>query len=411
METGDPGRAGFDAIRLDRLKPWMQRYIDAGKIPFGHVVVCRDGQQVFSHHAGLADIETGRAYGDESLVRLYSMTKPITAVAYMQLEEQGLVHLDDPLEKWLPEFADTPVFDRVAPRINSRRPRKRSIQIHDLLKHTSGLTYGLFAGHPVAGEYLRQKTDFNPQDGPLSEVCARLAGIPLAHDPGEQWTYSVSLDVLGRVIEVVSGQPLDQYFRENILEPREMHDTFFEVPPEKKDRLTALYMKTDDEKLKLVETGEESLWADPAKPVTCFSGGGGLVGSMADYCKFVEMLRGQGQGANGAQILGARTVQLIASNHLPGDIASMGVESFAEVSFHGVGFGLGMYSILDPAKTGMICTPGEFGWGGLASTVFWVDPVEGVTTVFLTQQIPSSGYPLRRELRALVYGALAQSRS
>lgn len=411
METGDPGKAGFDSSRLDRLKAWMQRYIDADKIPFGHVVISRDGQPIFSHHAGLADIDAKRAYAPDALVRLYSMTKPITAVAYMQLEEQGLIHLDDPLEKWLPEFADTPVFERIAPRVNSRRPRRESIRMHDLLRHTSGLTYGLFAGDPVAGEYIRQSTDFNTQDGPLSEVCERLAKIPLACEPGARWTYSVSLDVLGRVIEVVSGKTLDQYFHDHIFEPLGMKDTFFQVPPDKKNRLTALYMKTDDEKLKLVETGEASSWANPDDPVTCFSGGGGLIGTMADYHKFVEMLRGGGQGANGARILGARTVKLMASNHLDGDIASMGVDSFAEVSFHGVGFGLGMYSIIDPAKTGMICTPGEFGWGGLASTVFWIDPVEGITTVFLTQQIPSSGYPLRRELRALVYGALAHSRS
>lgn len=411
METGDPGKAGFDANRLDRLKTWMQRYIDAGKIPFGHVVVSRDGMPIFSHHAGMADLEAGRPYTEDALVRFFSMTKPVTAVAYMQLEEQGLVHLDDPLEKWLPEFAQTPVFERVAPRVNSRRPRRQSIRMHDLLRHTSGLTYGLFMGDPVAAEYLRERTDFEPHDGTLADVCARLARIPLAHEPGERWTYSVSLDVLGRVIEVVSGKPLDQYFQDHILGPLGMDDTAFQVPAEKKHRLTALYNKTADEKLELDETGEGASKADQSNPVTCFSGGSGLVGTMADYLKFVEMLRNGGQGANGAQILGARTVKLMASNHLEGDIASMGVDSFAEVSFHGVGFGLGMYSILDPAKTGMICTPGEFGWGGLASTVFWVDPVEGVTTVFLTQQIPSSGYPLRRELRAHVYGALAQSRS
>jgi len=409
MNISDPVKAGFDAARLDRLTNWMQRYVDAGKLPFGHVVVSRHGQPVFSSHVGMADVDADRAYTDDAIVRLYSMTKPITAVAYMQLEEQGLIHLEDPLEKWLPEFADTPVFERVAPRVNSRRPRSRSITIHDLLKHTSGLTYGLFAGDPVAGEYIRQKTDFNKHDGPLSEVCQRLAQIPLAFNPGERWNYSVSIDVLGRVIEVVSGQTLDQYFKQHIFDPLEMNDTSFRVPASKKNRLTALYMKNDDETLKLIETGENSSWADDGNPVTCFSGGGGLAGTMAHYWKFVEMLRGLGKGANGARILGAKTVQFMASNHLRGDIADMGVDSFAEVSFHGVGFGLGMYSILDPTKSGMICSKGEFGWGGLASTVFWIDPVEDITTVFLTQQIPSSGYPLRRELRALVYGALADS--
>lgn len=410
MNISDPGKAGFDASRLDRLTHWMQRYVDAGKIPFGHVVVSRDGQPVFSSYVGMADVEAQRPYTQDALVRLYSMSKPVTAVAYMQLEEQGLIHLDDPLEKWLPEFADTPVFERVAPRVNSKRPMSRSITMHDLLTHRAGLSYGIFAGDPVAAEYLRRQTDFNTHDGTLAEVCERLATIPLAFDPGTRWHYSVSLDVLGRVIEVVSGKMLDQYFRDHIFDPLEMHDTSFQVSADKKHRLTALYTKTADEKMKLVETGEESLWADEANPVTCFSGGSGLIGTMADYWKFVEMLRGQGQGSNGARILGARTVKLMASNHLPGDIASMGVDSFAEVSFHGVGFGLGMYSIIDPAKTGMICTPGEFGWGGLASTVFWVDPVEDITAVFLTQQIPSSGYPLRRELRGLVYGALAESR-
>lgn len=411
MNIGDPVKAGFDPARLDRLTGWMQRYIDAGKIPFGHVVVSRSGVPIFSSHAGLADIDAGRAYEDDAIVRLYSMTKPITAVAYMQLEEQGLVHLDDPLEKWLPEFADTPVFERVAPRVNSRKPREGSITLHQLLTHTSGLTYGLFAGDLVAGEYVRRQTDFNVHDGPLDAVCQRLAQIPLVHQPGTRWNYGVSIDVIGRVIEVVTGKPLDQVFRENILEPLGMHDTAFQVDPAKRHRLAALYQKTADEKLSLIETGEASDWANPNNPVTCFSGGGGLTGTMADYWKFVDMLRRGGVSADGMRILGAKTVGYMARNHLPSDIASMGVDSFAEVSFHGVGFGLGMYSMLDPAKCGMICSPGEFGWGGLASTVFWVDPVEDVTVVFLTQQVPSSGYPLRRELRALVYGALAESRA
>lgn len=411
MNSMDPVKAGFDPARLDRLTTWMQRYVDAGKIPFGHVTVMREGAEVFSSHVGAADMDAGRAYDSNALVRLYSMTKPITAVAYMQLEEQGLIHLDDPLEKWLPEFADTPVFERVAPRVNSRKPRQGSVTMRHLLTHTSGFTYGLFAGDPLAAEYLKHKTDFTRHDGTLAETAERLAQVPLLFEPGERWNYGVSIDVLGRVVEVVSGMSLDEYFAKNIFEPLEMHDTFFQVPQDKKDRLTALYLKTDDEKLKLIETGQASGWANEDNPVTCFSGGGGLVGSMADYCKFVDMLRRQGQGANGARILGARTVKFMTGNHLDGDIASMGVDSFAEVSFHGVGFGLGMYTVLDPTKSGMISTAGEFGWGGLASTVFWVDPAEDITVVFLTQQIPSSGYPLRRELRALVYGALADSRA
>lgn len=398
--------AGFDGERLQRIATWMDGYV-RGKIPFAHLRVTRGEETVYDGHAGYADVEKQTPYTGTELVRIYSMSKPVTAVAYMQLEEQGLIHLDDPIEKYLPEFKDTPVYDAEL----GSRPRSKSITPHHLLTHTSGLTYGLFPGHPVTDEYKKHDTDFGKQSGTLEEVCKRLAKIPLLFEPGEQWNYGVSIDVLGRLVEVVSGMPFDRYLRENVFAPLGMTDTAFEVKAEDLPRLTSLYSHNPDHSMNTVETAATSLWADPSRPVTCLSGGGGLVSTMSDYCKFVEMLRGLGKGANGARILGARTVKFMTSNHLRGDIASMGKSVFSEVSFDGVGFGLGMYHMVNPAINGMICTPGEFGWGGLASTTFWVDPQEDVTAVFLTQLIPSNAYPIRRELRGLVYGALDESRA
>lgn len=403
MKRVTPADAGFDAARLERLTGWMERYVDAGKIPFGHVRLSRGGDVVFDSAVGLSDIASGQPYSSDTLVRLYSMTKPVTAVALMQLVERGEVHLGDPVAQWIPAFADIKVCTDEPGRLTACQT---PMTLHHLLTHTSGLSYGLFGGDAISERYLRDRLDFDPQDGSNEEICQRLAQLPLLFQPGSQWHYGVSIDVIGRVIEVVSGEPLDRYFEEHIFKPLGMRDTCFQVPEDQRHRLAALYSKTSEQGLELVETGQDSIFADEQRPVTCMSGGSGLVGTMSDYWAFAEMLRNGGRGPDGVQILGRKTIELMTRNHLDGDIAAHGVSSFAEVSFSGVGFGLGLYSIVDPARTGMVCSAGEYGWGGLASTVFFVDPGEDLSVIFLTQQIPSSGYPLRRELRALVYGAL-----
>jgi CubicO group peptidase (beta-lactamase class C family) len=227
--------------------------------------------------------------------------------------------------------------------------------------------------------------------------------MPLAFEPGSRWNYSISTDVIGRVIEVISGQPLDVFFRQNILGPLGMDDTFFEVPDSHLARLASSYTKAPQGGMTLAEDATGSAYREGK--VAQFSGGGGLVSTVDDYLRFAEMQR-RGGALGDVRLLGPRTMRLMASNHLPGDLASMGQKVFSEVSFEGIGFGLGGWVMLDPARATTLGSPGDFGWGGMASTVYWVDPAEDMVVIFVTQLMPSSSYPNRKELRALVYSAL-----
>ena len=279
---------------------------------------------------------------------------------------------------------------------------RRPITIQQLLTHSAGFTYGLDNDHPVSRLYRDRRTDFYPTDGALEEVISRLAGLPLVHHPGERWNYGVATDVLGHLVEVVSGQRLDRFFAERILGPLGMHDTAFRVPPDKRDRLARLYGPSKDGGLTLLEPSEVSPYFDS---VTTFAGGAGLISTLGDYFRFTEMLR-RGGALDGVRLLGRKTVQYMTCNHLPGDLAEMGQETFNETTYAGIGFGLGFAVVQDPARAAVLTSVGEYHWGGAASTVFWIDPVEDLSVIFLTQLLPSSTYPLRRELRALVYPAL-----
>ena len=246
--------------------------------------------------------------------------------------------------------------------------------------------------------------NFNPGTGTgtVADAVARLARLPLLCHPGTAWNYGVSLDVLGRLVEVIADQSLDRFLAERIFQPLGMLDTCFQVPPDKLDRFAALYGPTPQGGIELKESPAQSAFA---QNVTLFSGGGGLMSTAGDYFRFTEMLRLKGE-FNGVRLLGRKTVDYMTRNHLPGDLADMGQASFSETSYEGVGFGLGFSVMLDPAKAQVMGTPGEYGWGGMASTAFWVDPGEDMTVIFLTQLSPSSTYPLRRELRVLTYQAL-----
>jgi CubicO group peptidase (beta-lactamase class C family) len=270
------------------------------------------------------------------------------------------------------------------------------------MTQTSGLTYGFQPGLLAEG-YRAAGVDFSTRQTDLAGMVSRLAAMPLGFEPGSRWHYSVSTDVLGRVVEVISGQPLDVFFRERILAPLGMEDTFFAVPGPKLDRLGSLYAKAEGGGMTLSEDGPGTRFGEGA--VKLFSGGGGLVSTADDYLRFAEMQRRGGQLGD-VRLLGPRTMRLMASNHLPGDLASMGQKVWAEVSFEGIGFGLGGWVMLDPARAQTLGSPGDFGWGGMASTVYWVDPAEEMVVIFLTQLAPSSSYPIRKELRALVYASL-----
>ncbi len=402
VPPADAAELGFDPARLERLRGWMARYVEAGRIPGAHTLIARHGRIAWHGWEGMRDVEAGLPWERDTLVRIYSMTKPLTAVLLMTLYEEGRLSLDDPLDTFLPEFAGLTVLRPGAASIDEVEPLAERPTLRHLLTHTAGFTYGFQEGL-LAQAYREAGVDFSTHDTNLAGMVARLARLPLGFQPGTRWHYSVASDVLGRVIEVVTGQPLDRVFAERLLAPLGMEDTFFAVPADRLARLAALYAKTEDDPMARMEGAADSRFAEGQ--VRLFSGGGGLVSTAEDFLRFAEMLR-RGGSFDGTRILGPRTVRFMATNHLPGDLASMGQRVWAEVSFEGIGFGLMGWVMLEPARAGMLGSPGDFGWGGMASTVHWIDPVEDMVVIFMTQLAPSSSWPLRKELRALVYSAL-----
>ncbi len=400
--TTTPESVGMSSARLARLGDWMRRYVDAGKLPGALTLVARNGAVVFYEVQGWRDVAAAKPVGTDTIFRIYSMTKPVTSVAVMMLYEQGLFQLDDPIGRFLPELAEMQVYVSGAGDELLTEAARTPITIHQLLTHTSGLTYGFIDETPVTALYKSAGVDFSKGDVPLSAIVERLGRVPLVCQPGTAWNYSVSTDVLGRLVEVVSGQSFDRFLQEQILAPLGMVDTAFAVPADRLARFAALYRAGEGGGMELSETPAESRFVGA---VATFSGGGGLVSTVGDYFRFTEMLRRKGT-FEGVRLLGRKTVEYMTRNHLPGDLAAIGQPTFSETSFAGIGFGLGFSVMLDPAKAEVVGSPGEYAWGGLASTAFWIDPVEDLTVIFLTQLTPSRTYPLRRELRILTYQAL-----
>ena len=396
----EPTQVGLSPSRLARIGQHFNGYVDQGKLPGYLVMVARRGQLAYLHHYGLADVERQQPIAQDTIFRIYSMTKPITSVALLQLYEQGCFQLDNPVSRFIPAFKDLDVY--AGHDHNGgiyRTDADREMTMRDLFTHTAGLTYGNKADHPIEALYQERKLS----EGSLADLVEKLSTVPLLFSPGTQWNYSFATDVLGYLVEVISGQPLDQYFAEHILGPLGMVDTGFHVPTAQHQRFAANYGPQDG-KLQLIDDPMTSSYRQP--PVR-FSGGGGLVSTCADYFRFAQMLLNKGE-LDGERILGRKTVELMTSNHMPnnGDLASMGVPVFSETTYSGIGFGLGVSVMLNPAKAQILGSPGEYAWGGAASTAFWVDPVEEQIVIFLTQLMPSSTYPIRRELRVLTYGAI-----
>ena len=398
-----PEDVGLSTPHLGRITRWMRHWVDSGRLPGLLVAVVRDDRLAWFETHGYRDVENGRAVEPDTIYRIYSMTKPITTVAALMLYEEGRFQLDDPVADFIPAFADTRVFASGDAETFTTVPLERPITVHDLMIHTSGLTYGFQHEHAVDALYRKRRIEFNANVGPLADLAESAAAQPLVFQPGTRWNYSVSTDVLGRLVEIWSGVPLDAFFAERIFGPLGMRDTGFQVPEGQGHRLASNYVRrADGDGLALADPGGDSRFLEPA---TTLSGGGGLVSTAADYLRFMRMLRGRGV-LEGARLLGRKSVELMTMNHLPGDLVDMGRPRFAEMPFAGVGFGLGVSVLLDPAKARILGSPGEYAWGGMASTTFWIDPAEDLMVLLLTQLMPSSAYPIRRELRVLTYQAL-----
>ncbi len=399
-----PETVGLSRARLARIDQFLKdRYVDAGKLPGAITLVARKGEIAHFGVVGQGDVERGTALKEDSIFRIYSMTKPLTSVAMMMLVEEGAIALEDPVEKFIPAWKDLGVFQAgIAPVFMTTRPA-RPMQVVDLLRHTSGLTYGFQNRTNVDAAY--RKVGFGGVDSklPLEGMIGELAKLPLEFSPGEAWNYSVSTDVLGYLIQVVSGMSFQEFLHTRLISPLGMVDTGFHVPSDKADRFVASYARGPK--------GELSLQDDPKKssylaPPSFYSGGGGLVSTASDYMRFCQMLLNGGV-LDGTRYLSRKTIALMTANHLPGgqDLTQLSRSLFSEATNAGIGFGLGFAVNMDPAKALISSSKGEYYWGGAASTAFWIDPAEELAVVFMTQLLPSSTYPIRRELRTLVYSA------
>ena len=401
METS-ARQAGFDEARLGRITEHLERhYIDPGKIAGCQVAVARHGHVAYHASLGLRDLERRRPMADDTIFRIYSMTKPITSVALMQLYERGMFQLNDPVHRVIPAWRDHEVYVEGTGERVETRPPESPMTFRHVLGHTAGLSYGA-TNHPVDQLY-RAANVHREQGETLRTFVDKLARVPLHYDPGQRWMYSYATDVCGHLVEALSGMPLDRYFEEHILAPLGMTDTAFSVAPGNVDRFAANYERGPDKALKLLDDPQGSPYR--VHP-TFFSGGGGLTGTTADYLRFCEMLRRGGE-LDGERILGPRTLRLMTRNHLAGgqDLTQMAEGAFSETAYEGVGFGLGFAMTLSEVAAGTL-GPGDFYWGGAASTIFWVDPFEDLSAVFMTQLMPSATFNFRGQLKNIIYSAI-----
>ncbi len=409
----NPAGAGLDETRLERITEHIQaRYIDPGRIAGCQVAVARHGQVGYLRSFGVNDRERSAPVEEDTIWRIYSMTKPITGVALMSLYERAMFQLGDPVSRFIPEWRDLKVRERAEDGSERLVDPQRPMTVRDLLTHMSGLGFagGRTLQELFSADNAKPGEGFTPgsRRGPnatLQTMVERYAGYPLEFHPGTHWFYSVSTDVCARLVEIISGQRFDEYLQKTIFEPLAMNDTGFSVPDAKVDRFAACYRRDASKRLILVDDPRRSGYREEP---SFLSGGGGLVSTTADYLRFCLMLLNGGE-LDGVRILGRKTVELMASNHLPGggDLRSVALPGgYGEVGFDGMGFGLTVAVAKAPALTQVIGSEGEYMWGGAASTIFWVDPAEDLTVVFMTQLLPSGTFNFRGQLKALVYPAI-----
>ena len=410
MKLADAESRGFDPERLVRIDDFITaQYIDTGRLPNAQLLIARDGDPVHFSQFGHLRAD-GTAMREDALFRIASMTKPVTSIAFMQLVEQCKVALDDPVARVLPEFADLRVYAGGGGSIPfAPGQRAEPMRFVDLLTHMSGLTYGFQNRTSIDAAYRDARLDMPRRGMNSDEYITALAKIPLEFSPGERWNYSVSTDVLGVAVERLSGLKLGDYFERHIFAPLEMTDTGFDAAIDRADRLGDAWAYTPRDAPRVIDSAERSRMLEPAE---FHSGGGGLISTIGDYHRFCTMLLNRGM-LDKARIVAPKTLDLMTANHLPddADLTRISRSAFSEASNAGSGFGLGFATVIDPARTLMPASRGEFYWGGVYSTAFFVDPVERITMVFMTQLYPSSTYPIRRQLKTLIYSALVRSNS
>jgi CubicO group peptidase (beta-lactamase class C family) len=400
-----PQDVGLSAEGMARVKRHVQGYVDAGKFPGAISMVQRRGKVVHFETYGQRYMEAGKPVERDTIFRIYSMTKPIVSVGLMTLFEEGLFQIDDPVSRYIPQLAGLKVLAGGTADAPLLREASREVTIADLLRHTSGMVARTDA---VLGEtYARLGLMTSESQGTLAEMIEKLSTLPLKCDPGAQFNYGISTDVVGHLCEVLSGKRLDDFLHERVLGPLGMSDTGFHVPAEDVERFAACYRPGKDGESLLVVEDHPDESSRYTKPRTYLSGAGGLVSTASDYMRFCKMLANGGE-LDGLRVIGKRTLEFMTLNHLPGgrDLSQMSNGSAGETSREGVGFGLGFARVLDPAMLGGLSVPGEYYWGGAASTAFWITPAEDLAVVFMTQVRPSSTYPIRKELRAIIYGSI-----
>jgi CubicO group peptidase (beta-lactamase class C family) len=418
VERTKPESVGMSSERLTQVSAWLEAQVSSERLAGASLAIARRGQIVYQQTAGVSDQGTGQAFADDTIVRIFSMTKPITTVAAMMLYERGCFQLDHPVARYIPAFEQTQVW--LGGDLTKTEPQTTRMTVRQLMTHTSGLTYGFMNQNVVDADYRTRGLDQN-KETLLADWVDELAEVPLICQPGTEWHYSVSTDVLGRLVEIWSGQSLAEFFEQEIFGPLGMQDTGFAVPEDQAHRFSSLYrpasgavmgaasppvdpLKDRDPGLLLLDAVATSPYLRSPR---FYSGGGGLVSTMGDYCRFCQMLM-DGGILGQTRLLSPKTIEYMRLNQLPNgaDLAAMGQAVWSETNYEGIGFGIGWAVVIDPVKANIVASVGEHHWGGAASTFFWLDPKEELFVVFLTQLLPSSTYPLRRELRAQVYQAL-----
>jgi CubicO group peptidase (beta-lactamase class C family) len=398
---------GLISERLEQIPNFMQSYLDSDRLAGVSTLISRRGEIAHFECIGVKDKDTKEPMTSDTIFRIYSMTKPITSLALMMLYEESKFQINHPVSRYIPEFKKLKVWAGGTKDAYDTKPCEREMTIRDLLTHTSGLTYGFMQAHPVDALYREAGIDgANTVGMTLAAFVEKLAEIPLLFSPGTEWSYSVATDVCGRLVEVLSGMALDEFFETRIFKPLGMVDTGFFVPEEKLGRFASNYFKNPQTGKKgLMDKGDAS--STYAKAPTFLSGGGGLVSTMTDYWRFCQMVLNGGE-FDGHRFVSRKTIEFMRMNHLPDDrtMKDMSSSAFSELAAEGTGFGLGFAVVLDPAEAQQVGSYGNFSWGGAASTYFWIDPEEDLIAILMTQLYPSSTYPLRPQLQQLVYAAI-----